>query len=264
MDRLMLAGRVLPGLLAAAGLLQPAAAALCTAQSGARTLALVELYTSEGCERCPRAERWLASLRAQGYGADRVAPLALHAEYRDYTGLRDPYAKRVFAARQRKLAQLQRATLVFTPQVLLQGEGFLGWDSPAFAAAVAAINRRLSRARLGITLHAIGAAVAEVELAAELLDGAQRKDAALYLAAYEDKRASRGTAGKHRATTPDHEFVVREWLGPIRFEKGLKITERRSLPLLPGADPKHSGVAAFVQNRASREVLQALMLEPCS
>ncbi|MSP95806.1 MAG: hypothetical protein EXR29_01000 [Betaproteobacteria bacterium] len=35
------------------------------------------------------------------------------------------------------------------------------------------------------------------------------------------------------------------------------------LPLLPNANPKQSGVAAFVQNRATGEVLHALMLPVC-
>jgi hypothetical protein len=57
--------------------------------------------------------------------------------------------------------------------------------------------------------------------------------------------------------------VVREWIGPIAFGESLRIEESRALPLLSGADPKNLGVAAFVQNRSTSEVLQALMLPAC-
>ena len=94
-----------------------AAAASCKAQSGDRTVALVELYTSEGCSSCPPADRWLSGLSGRGFTPDRVVPLSLHVDYWDYIGWKDPYAKREFSQRQRKLSQLQRMALVYTPQV---------------------------------------------------------------------------------------------------------------------------------------------------
>jgi hypothetical protein len=107
-------------------------AASCNARSGPKTVALVELYTSEGCNSCPPADRWLSGLGAQGYGPDRVVPLALHVDYWDYIGWKDPYAKREFSQRQRKLTLLQRQALVYTPQVMLQGKDFRGWGARAF------------------------------------------------------------------------------------------------------------------------------------
>ena len=56
--------------------------------------------------------------------------------------------------------------------------------------------------------------------------------------------------------------MVLQWAGPFDF-KGAKLVERQRLPLLPKAVPAHSGVVAFVQNRASGEILQALMLPAC-
>src|SRR5688572_32153256 len=100
--------------------------AQCVAESGPGTAALVELYTSEGCSSCPPADRWLASL-GERHPTGNVVPLALHVDYWDYIGWKDPYAKREFSLRQRKFSQLQRMALVYTPQVLLQGRDFRAW-----------------------------------------------------------------------------------------------------------------------------------------
>ncbi len=247
-----------------AGFAFPAAGAQCTAQSGPRTAVLVELYTSEGCDSCPPADRWLSSLQSKGYAPDKVVPLALHVDYWDYIGWKDPYAKREFATRQRRAAELKRAKIVYTPQVLLQGQDFRKWDSGEFASAVEKLNGQPPRAKLSLSVESMGKASVDVSLSAELLSTAERKDAAVYLAAFENKLTSRVQAGENKGKVLPHDFVVREWVGPISFGDGLRVEEKRALPLLPNADPKQSGVAAFVQNRSTGEVLQALMLPPCA
>ena len=244
--------------------LMPQAHALtCAAQSGPHTSALVELYTSEGCNSCPPADRWLQGLAAQGFAPERVVPLSLHVNYWDYIGWKDPYAQQRFTDRQRKLAQVMHARVIYTPQVVLQGKDFRRWHAPgAFEQAVAKINERPPAARIALRLEAGRPETLLTEVRAELLDAAQAPDAALYLASYENKLVSRVAAGENRGRTLSHDYVVFEWVGPIPFTAG-RIAEKRALPLLPKAVPAHSGVAAFVQNRRTAEVLQALMLPAC-
>jgi hypothetical protein len=240
-----------------------AAAPACSAYSPAFTTALVELYTSEGCDTCPPADHWLSSLFARGFRTEQVVPLALHVDYWDYIGWKDPYAKSEFSRRQHKLLQMGRAPLIYTPQVVLQGRDFRRWGTSEFDDAVAHINAAPARARIRLSLQSMTRDAATVALVAELLDPARQGNAALYVAAYENKLASDVSAGENRGRRLEHDFVVREWVGPIGFGAGAKIEEKRSLPLLPNAVPAHSGVAAFVQDRSTGEVLQALMLPAC-
>ncbi len=249
-------------LLAFATAMTPVQAAPCQARSGPQTTALVELYTSEGCDSCPPADRWLQGLQGRGLAPAKVVPLSLHVDYWDYIGWKDPYAQQRHADRQRKLAQVMRARIVYTPQVLLQGEDFRRWGTAAFDDAVARINARPARANLSLVLRAGRPDTLAAEVRAELLDSAQQADAALYLASYENKLVSRVAAGENRGRTLTHDYVVLEWVGPIAFAGG-GIAERRVLPLLPKAVAANSGVAAFVQNRRTGEVLQALMLPAC-
>ena len=236
----------------------PVQAAQCVSQSGSNTAALVELYTSEGCSSCPPAERWLGTL-AERYPGAAVVPLALHVDYWDYIGWKDPYARREFALRQRKLSLLQRMALVYTPQVMLQGRDFRGWGTQAFDDAVRRINAEPARARLKLSLLRVDDRGLEVEVSAELAQPAE--DVALYLAAYQSKLQNKVTAGENRGRILTHDHVVLEWLGPFEVES--RRVERRLLRLLPSATAADSGAAAFVQNRRTGEVLQALLRPAC-
>ena len=241
----------------------PALAAQCSARSGPHTTALVELYTSEGCDSCPPADRWLSSLGSRGHAPDRVVPIALHVDYWDYIGWKDPYAKALFSSRQRRLAQVMRAKIVYTPQVVLQGEDFRRWHTSAFDEAVARINARPGRARIELALEKASAGRFPVEARVEVLEPSQRADAGLYLAAYENKLVSAVGAGENRGRTLMHDYVAFEWLGPLALGPDGRLSVSKALPLLPRAVAANSGVIAFVQNRATAEVLQALMLPAC-
>ncbi|MGQ0510820.1 MAG: DUF1223 domain-containing protein [Betaproteobacteria bacterium] len=257
---------VLAVLLAFLGLPAQAQSPSCSARSQAGTTALVELYTSEGCDSCPPADRWLSSLGEKGLVPGKVVPIALHVDYWDYIGWKDPYARPEFTLRQRLHAQLKRSRLVYTPQVILQGQDFRGWagrDTGAFERELARINARPAAARISLAIAPGRAGALEVEAEAEVLDSAQRADAALYLATYENRLRSEVRAGENRGRTLPHDFVAFEWQGPLALGASGKLRDRRSLPLLPKANPAHSGVVAFVQNRASGEVLQALMRPAC-
>ncbi len=253
---------VLTGLLLLTG--QAMAGVQCKATSPESTTALVELYTSEGCSSCPPADRWLSSLGARGYAPARVVPIALHVDYWDYIGWKDPFAKSAFSARQRKLAQVMKARAVYTPQVLLQGRDFRGWSGAGFDREVARINALPARARISLTLDAARRDALEVSVEAAVADPAQRTAAGLYLASYENKLLSQVRAGENEGRTLAHDYVVFEWVGPIAFSPEGRVSERRRLPLLPRAVAANSGVVAFVQHRETAEVLQALMLPACS
>ena len=232
--------------------------ASCIARSGPQTTALVELYTSEGCSSCPPADRFLSAL-GERHALERVVPLALHVDYWDYIGWKDPYAKREFSQRQRRLSQLQRASLVYTPQVLLQGRDFQAWGSTEFDRTLASINAQPARASLELEIVGLGADALRLRVRASVADPSAASRAVVYVASFENRLESRVAAGENEGRLLHHDHVALEWQGPF----GLGEREL-ALRLLPKGKPDASGVAAFVQDRASSEVLQALALPACS
>ena len=54
--------------------------------SGEQHVALIELFTSEGCSSCPPADHWLSALKSEpGLWKDFV-PVAFHVDYWDDIG----------------------------------------------------------------------------------------------------------------------------------------------------------------------------------
>jgi hypothetical protein len=205
----------------------------------------------------------LAFVAAPRTPTSRVVPLSLHVDYWDYIGWKDPWAKREFTRRQHLLAKTRRSTIVYTPQVLVQGREFRHWGTPAFDGVVAQVGAQPARARLRLSLEPPGREALRATVEAQLLEPLAKGSFALYLASYEDKLSSPVTAGENRGKTLEHDHVVLEWVGPIEFGAASRVVETRSLSLLPRAVVRNSGVVAFVQDRASNEVLQALMLPVC-
>src|SRR6202795_4399638 len=117
-----------------------AAHAACDARSSDHLVALIELYTSEGCDSCPPADNWLSRI-VGGDGARRAVPIAFHVDYWDRLGWKDRFANATYTHRQYEQMRRQRSAFVFTPQVMLQGRDFAQWRAMADpAAAIAAVN----------------------------------------------------------------------------------------------------------------------------
>ncbi|TAG02659.1 MAG: DUF1223 domain-containing protein [Betaproteobacteria bacterium] len=112
--------------LSAHGQAKSSASALCSAQSGAIKPTILELYTSEGCDSCPPADRWLSAL-VEAPGAGNTVALSFHVDYWDYIGWKDEFARKDFGLRHAALVRSARASGVYTPQLFINGRDDRGW-----------------------------------------------------------------------------------------------------------------------------------------
>jgi hypothetical protein len=229
------------------------AAAQCIKQSPPHAVALLELYTSEGCSSCPQADRWLSGIR----GADSVVPLALHVDYWDRLGWKDRFASARFSERQYALARQAGSRAVYTPGVFLNFQEFRGWGSTHLDSAVRAINARPARATIRLELES----PSPDQLAVRADFRLKTETGWAFLALYENRLNTEVKAGENRGVTLRHDYVVREWVGPIEVKDAAEL--RRTLPLERDWKLKDLGVAAFVQDAAGGEVLQATALPLC-
>jgi len=109
-------------------------------------VALLELFTSEGCSSCPPAETWLSGLRSAPGLWKEFVPASFHVDYWDYLGWRDPWASKIFSYRQRDYAQSWHSDSIYTPGFVLNGREWRSWSReqngpPGFPGATYRIDK---------------------------------------------------------------------------------------------------------------------------
>jgi hypothetical protein len=85
-------------------------------------VALIELFTSEGCSSCPRAEAWVGALRDESGPWKEFVPVAFHVDYWNHLGWRDRFSSAAFTRRQRDYSAQWNSTTIYTPGFVLNGE----------------------------------------------------------------------------------------------------------------------------------------------
>ena len=250
---------------AALGVSAPGFAAGCSARSGPETTALVELYTSEGCDSCPPADRWLSTSFKPGATGAKAIALAFHVDYWDRLGWKDRFATAAYTERQYDVTRTGGARFAYTPQVVIQGKDFSDWRGKGAPAALAAINARPARASVSVDAAAQPGGIA-VHAVAGVPSPADRKDAVLLLALTEDSLVSDVKAGENAGVRLTHDHVVRALRAGPAVGAGGTAEFDAVLPL-PAEAGTATTVAAFVQNTRTGEVLQAIALPlaaPCA
>lgn len=226
----------------------------CSKQSPNHIIPLLELYTSEGCSSCPPADHAVSGLQ-KAASEDKVVPLALHVDYWDYIGWTDRFAKPGFAQRQHWLTDLTGSRVVYTPELFVAGHEVRDWSS-ILSDRLAEINNKVPQASIGIKLGAVSGSNLPVDVMTHAPVGSK-----LYIALYENGLSSNVKAGENNGVTLKHDFVVRDWQGPIALDApGSNASRMLNVP--NAAVAKRLGVAAFVQDN-SGDVLQALALPLC-
>ena len=83
------------------------------------SVAVLELFTSEGCSSCPPADNLLPQLAKLD---SNIIPLSFHVDYWNRLGWTDPFSSSEFSERQRKYGEQFHLEGVYTPQLVVNGE----------------------------------------------------------------------------------------------------------------------------------------------
>ncbi len=227
-------------------------------------VAVVELFTSEGCSSCPSAEKVLNQLHTSALapGGPPIIALAFHVDYWDRLGWTDRFASPDYSARQGVYTQTLpggRFTRgrAYTPQMIVNGTtGFVG--------------SARGKAREALTHSLATPAPAAIELTAVHRgdhlqitwsvdhDTPRTATTKLNLALTEDHLTSEIADGENSGRTLLHHAVVRGWhTQPLHGPSG---THR--MPLPPDANPQHIAAVAYLQASPGGSILGASRAEP--
>jgi hypothetical protein len=221
-------------------------AAPVTFSSGSNRVALIELFTSEGCSSCPPAERWLGARTTDRGLWQTFVPVEFHVDYWNRLGWPDRFSSREFTDREYRYADSWGSGSVYTPCFVRNGAEWHPADSAAPAPDAVAAGV--------LTVHYDGAVVtAEFAPATRVSVVKLELHAALLVGGVVSKVA----AGENQGTTLRHEFVAAILAqGPLSGPVALPRRE------VSGAQRR--ALAVWVTKRGDLEPLQATggWLEP--
>ena len=197
----------------------------CMAKSPASVTPVVELYTSEGCNSCPPADRWISKLKAD----PNVVALAFHVDYWDRLGWKDRFSNAAFTDRQASQQPVNGARFSYTPQVVVDGQDRKDWSSlavPIVERASAPVELALAREGEHVTATVTARARAPKRLAA-------------YWAVTEQNHVTAVKAGENEGVTLHHDFVVREYRPVAAWATSADVPRTLAFDLPDAGDAAH-------------------------
>jgi len=104
-----------------------------------RPIAVIELFTSQGCSSCPPADRLLSETLAEAASSKtNVYALSFHVDYWNHLGWVDPFSDKRYSQRQNTYAAAFGLNSVYTPQAVVNGKDeCVGSDAEELKSAIA-------------------------------------------------------------------------------------------------------------------------------
>ncbi len=174
---------------------------------------VLELFTSQGCSSCPKADELLGYIAAM---REDVLALSFHVDYWNYIGWKDRFATEKTTARQKAYARTLGLSYVYTPQLVVNGQSHVvGSDENKVVQAIEVAHSRAQRP-VGVTLRSRPDGGLEVSITGQHFDG----NATVWLVNFDREHTTDVDAGENMGRTLVNHHVVRgfrrigTWSGP--------------------------------------------------
>lgn len=218
-----------------------------TTANSAEPVAVVELFTSEGCSSCPPADKLLSEIAADAQKSGKlIFTLAFHVDYWNHLGWADPFSDAAFSTRQHAYGKKFGLRSVYTPQMIVNGaEEFVGSDRTRAQRAIDAALTLPATVELKLRWHD---GTAEYEVT-----GAPA-GSVLNLAVVERGLVNKIARGENSGRTLRHDNVVRVF-ETVRI--GDARTGKLALRLPASVTRDNATVFSYVQDPSTLAILGA-------
>jgi hypothetical protein len=219
------------------------AAGYAQAPSGA-PVAILELFTSEGCSSCPPADAMLRQVHLrQAASGQLIVGISEHVTYWNHLGWKDPYSAEVSTARQEAYAERLSAQGPYTPQMVLNGRAeFVGGDGAKLDRALRE-DAHQSHATLQMLSHSIEGGTLHLRFA---LSGMERKPLEIVAVITDDADQTNVARGENSGRTLMHVAVARLLTRVATVRENGEQSVQAPLPAGIAAGPGHH-VVLFAQ-----------------
>jgi hypothetical protein len=213
--------------------------------------AVVELFTSQGCNSCPAADKILSEVIADARKNKKpVFALAYHVDYWNKYGWTDPFSSFAFTKRQNNYVGATEETDVYTPQVFVNGKtNFVGSDKKRLLTEIEKELKTTSKILLTVSKNTM----INDTLVLNYNAGKTDKNFSLVVAIVERGLVTKVSKGENAGKTLINDNVVRAFeIFSLNQQKGaVKIPLKRLLP------NTNFSLYAYVQQKQTKQILAA-------
>ncbi|RAO10339.1 DUF1223 domain-containing protein [Micromonospora noduli] len=217
--------------------------------------AVVEMFTSQGCNSCPPAEELLSEIERDARDrGQNVFTLGFHVDYWDDLGWPDQFADAAYTARQEAYARAFGTRGLYTPQMVVNGTvEFVGSDRRRTAAAIMSAMASTATTPLALSIANLGNDRVMVDYRTEQ----PPERAVLQVAVVERDLTSEIARGENAGRTLRQDNVVRAFRSVgLDAERG-----QVELATPPGLDPGSASVVGYVQENGERAIVGATAID---
>jgi hypothetical protein len=194
---------------------------------------VIELFTSQGCNSCPPADKLLGKLTQN----PNLIPLTLAVDYWDYLGWKDTLALAEHAKRQRHYAKVRGDMNVYTPQAIVNGVKYaVGSDANEISSALR--NHPTNEPEIPLAVKRDGENIS-VDV------GPGQGKATVWMLSVAGKVEVKIAKGENKGETITYFNVVRAWRN-LGAWSGARIMT--SVPVAELLNKGADSVVVFVQN----------------